>query len=231
MSLIEMPTALTIIVDIVAWLIIQPSVAILAQRLPASMLDHSSGYLRLRRWEGQGDWYGRWLCARRWTRHLPDGAAVIPGAFSLRVLQSSDPAYLRLWVRESCRAELSHALSIPPALLFFLWNPFWVGIAMVAYAVVFNLPMIVAQRHNRGRVLATIARLQSAPRDHSSPPDGSGGKASSGRDFGPNGEVESPSSVTPIHRTPGVLDRPNLLPHLQSLTASHGRSRPRASSR
>jgi hypothetical protein len=44
---------------------------------------------------------------------------------------------------------MDHWLCIPPALLFFLWNPGPVGFVMILYAFVVNLPCILAQRFNR----------------------------------------------------------------------------------
>ena len=34
---------------------------------------------------------------------------------------------------------------------FFLWNPCWADLVMVAYALAANLPCILAQRYNRSR--------------------------------------------------------------------------------
>ena len=76
----------------------------------------------------------------------------------MRHVTSHDPAYLRTWVLESCRAELVHWLAIPPALLFFLWNPWPVGLLMILYALAVNGPCIVAQRYNRPRFLALLEK-------------------------------------------------------------------------
>lgn len=41
------------------------------------------------------------------------------------------------------------ALAFVP--LFFLWNPWWADLVIVAYAIAANVPCIVAQRYNRVR--------------------------------------------------------------------------------
>ncbi|MDG0792194.1 hypothetical protein OMP38_15960 [Cohnella ginsengisoli] len=64
---------------------------------------------------------------------------------------------MKVFAAETKRAELTHWLSILPAPLFFLWNPVWVGWIMVLYAAAFNLPIIVVQRYNRGRIDAIVS--------------------------------------------------------------------------
>lgn len=67
-------------------------------------------------------------------------------------LHDKNPAYLRAFYRETCRAELTHWATILFAPLFFLWNPFWVGVFMIFYALAENIPLIMAQRYNRNRL-------------------------------------------------------------------------------
>lgn len=63
------------------------------------------------------------------------------------------PAYLERFVRETCRGEAVHWVVFACALLFFLWNPWWIGLIMVAYAAAVNVPCIIAQRYNRIRLV------------------------------------------------------------------------------
>jgi glycosyl-4,4'-diaponeurosporenoate acyltransferase len=81
------------------------------------------------------------------------------GGFSMGRIRSGEAAHLQRWVAETCRAELCHWLAILPAFLFFLWNPVWLGVVMVLYAIAFNAVPIVAQRYNRPRLLALLGRL------------------------------------------------------------------------
>jgi glycosyl-4,4'-diaponeurosporenoate acyltransferase len=75
-------------------------------------------------------------------------------------IASRNPDYLETWVAETCRAELCHWVAMLPSVLFFLWNPPWLGLIMVAYAVGFNAVPIVTQRHNRPRLLALLRRME-----------------------------------------------------------------------
>ena len=61
-------------------------------------------------------------------------------------------ADLTIFAAETKRAELTHWLTIVPAPVFFLWNPVWAGWVIIAYALIANLPFIITQRYNRGRI-------------------------------------------------------------------------------
>lgn len=61
---------------------------------------------------------------------------------------------------ETQRAELTHWFLIPPAFLFFLWNPAWAGWVMVIYALVVNLPFIMIQRYNRPRLERVLKKIK-----------------------------------------------------------------------
>jgi glycosyl-4,4'-diaponeurosporenoate acyltransferase len=45
------------------------------------------------------------------------------------------------------------------SLVFFIWNPWWVGIVMIVYAILVNVPCIIIQRYNRIRLKRVCAKL------------------------------------------------------------------------
>jgi glycosyl-4,4'-diaponeurosporenoate acyltransferase len=49
---------------------------------------------------------------------------------------------------------------IVPAVVpvLFLWTPWWLCVCMVLYAIAANLPCLLVQRYNRGRVLRALRR-------------------------------------------------------------------------
>jgi glycosyl-4,4'-diaponeurosporenoate acyltransferase len=71
-----------------------------------------------------------------------------------------DLDYLERFGRETCRGEAVHWVVLLCASLFFLWNPWWAGLAMVVYALIVNVPCILAQRYNRIR-LARVRQRRS----------------------------------------------------------------------
>jgi glycosyl-4,4'-diaponeurosporenoate acyltransferase len=43
--------------------------------------------------------------------------------------------------------------------VFFVWNIWWVGIVMIVYAMLANMPCIMIQRYNRIRLKRVYAKL------------------------------------------------------------------------
>jgi len=89
---------------------------------------------------------------------LPDASRWFGGGFAKGTLAGTGPDYLRRFVCETWRGELCHWFAIGFAPAFFLWNPWWADLIMVGYALVANLPCILAQRYNRARFQRLVAR-------------------------------------------------------------------------
>lgn len=162
MRLLDLPIAHTIILDSIAWAVIQPAVAYLCVRLPASAFDPGHWLFRTRKWERDGAVYARLLLVRRWKSLLPSGGTVFKGGFSMRHVASRRVEYLERWLRETCRAELTHWIAMLFGAVFFLWNPVELGLVMVLYAVAVNLPCIIVQRHNRPHILRILRKRQAS---------------------------------------------------------------------
>ncbi|HUP86627.1 MAG TPA: hypothetical protein VM143_13245 [Acidimicrobiales bacterium] len=149
-------------VDVVAWACFHASTGYLVHRLPARRFDHDSLLTRARGVEADGVLYVRALRIKRWKRRLPEAGALFRGGFDKRHLTGGSNDDLAMFARETRRAELGHWLAAACAPLFFVWNPWPVGVVMVGYAVVANGPCIAAQRYNRLRLLR-ILRLRKNP--------------------------------------------------------------------
>jgi len=145
-----------ILLDCIAWAIIQPSVAYLSMGFPPSMLNYDRWLYRTRRWEAGGEIYNNVFHVKRWKSRLPYCGELFQKEFTMKAVTSQEEEYLRLWVQESCRSELCHWIAITPAFLFFLWNPFNLWMVMVLYAVLFNAIPIIVQRYNRPRLLRIL---------------------------------------------------------------------------
>ena len=145
-----------VLVNSVAWPVIHISIGYLSQRIPDRVLDHSLWLFRTRLWERHGAIYEEIFRVRKWKSLIPSGGTVFRGGFSLKRLVSHDQEYLRKWVLESCRAEVTHWICLPTVLLFFLWNPLLGDILNTIYVVVANVPCIIVQRYNRPRLLVRL---------------------------------------------------------------------------
>jgi glycosyl-4,4'-diaponeurosporenoate acyltransferase len=149
--LIFFPAPVTALLDVAAWLVIQFGAAKLATSMDARRFKPGGWLFRARGWERDGSFY-EIVGIRRWKDSLPDAGPWFAGGFSKAGLASRAPDYLQRFIVETCRGEGAHWLAMFPAPLFFFWNRPWVGGLMVAYALVGNLPCLIAQRYNRRRL-------------------------------------------------------------------------------
>lgn len=161
---IQLPVLWLIAVNVLAWLFIHMGVAWLGTQLPYTWFRADSFACRIRAWERRSRVYERVFGIRSWKDRLPDGAALFRGGFRKRSFNARDPEYIERFIRETCRGEVVHWVVMASALLFFLWNPWWAGLIMVAYGIIANLPCILAQRYNRARLLrlANVAKAKPA---------------------------------------------------------------------
>jgi len=161
MRILNMSTPWTIAVDILAWFVIHMGVVLFIVRLPLDRFNPQSRLFKMRSWERKGDIYNRGFRIKRWKSMLPDGAKWLKGrGFPKKELASRDEQYLETFFAETCRAELTHWIIIFFAPLFFLWNKPFVGWIMIGYALIENVPLIMAQRYNRSRLADLCPKIR-----------------------------------------------------------------------
>jgi glycosyl-4,4'-diaponeurosporenoate acyltransferase len=153
-----MPMWLTVLVDVLAWGAFHTATGYAAHRLAGSRLGRDGWLLRPRAFERGGRWYVRRLRIGRWKDRLPEAGALFARGTSKRSLPGIDAAGLRLFVRETRRAELAHWWALACGPLFALWNPALATVLLVTYGVVANLPFIAIQRYNRFRIETLLER-------------------------------------------------------------------------
>ncbi|WP_339145884.1 MULTISPECIES: glycosyl-4,4'-diaponeurosporenoate acyltransferase [unclassified Sutcliffiella] len=141
------------IVNIVAWLFIQLGIAYLALKIPKEWISNENAWFREKRWESA---VYALIKIKKWKDRLPEAGDIFKSGFSKKRLESMNRDYLRLFVVETRRGELTHILVMLPGVLFFLWNPLYVGWIMVCYGILVNLPFALLQRYNRHRLLNII---------------------------------------------------------------------------
>lgn len=150
--LIVLPEIWIIIIDIVLWFIIHMSVAYFATILPLNNLNTNSWLLKERKWEKSGKIYEEIFRIKKWKELLPDGSALFKKGFRKKRMTSSNPEYLQKFIIETGRAEIVHWIVILFSPVFFIWNYPWAGWVMIVYAIIANMPCILAQRYNRARL-------------------------------------------------------------------------------
>jgi glycosyl-4,4'-diaponeurosporenoate acyltransferase len=155
--LVHLPTGITILIDIIAWFVIHMGISYIMTHQPLSEFNASSWLYRKRNWERNGRLYEKLFRLKAWKRRLPDGASIFKNGFEKKHLKETSKDYFDSFIRETCRAELTHWIVLLFGPLFLLWNLWWVGIVMILYAAAANVPCIITQRYNRIR-LRRIAR-------------------------------------------------------------------------
>lgn len=156
--LLHLPSLPAILLDIAVWLIIHVGVSYSMTHVPLGLFDTGFWLYKQRKWERDGKIYTRVFKLKRWKRRLPDGAALFKKGFKKKHLQELDDSYLHNFIRETCRAELAHWIMLLLSPVFFMWNPWWVGIVMIIYAALINIPCIMIQRYNRIRLRRVSSR-------------------------------------------------------------------------
>jgi len=151
-----------IVVNVTLWPIIHMGAAWLGTQLPTELFRPDHWCYRERSWEVAGRLYETIFAVRRWKGLLPDGAALFKKGFHKKRLDARNPEYIDRFAKETCRGEAVHWAVLACSLLFFLWNPWKVGLIMVAYGIAVNLPCIITQRYNRIR-LCHLANRKDVP--------------------------------------------------------------------
>jgi len=166
----------TVAIDVVVWAAISATAGYVGHRVPAAHFELDSWLTRRRPGETTAA-YERTMRIKHWKDRLPEAGDLFRGGFRKRELVAGDRAHLERFVVETRRAEHVHWWVLATAPLFLLWNPWWLGAAMVAYAVAANIPCIAVQRYNRLRLLRALGRPGRAggrattnPADRGSPP-------------------------------------------------------------
>jgi glycosyl-4,4'-diaponeurosporenoate acyltransferase len=151
----------TILLIFAIWAAVPLAFAWFCLFLPDRQFDPNRFLWRAHRWERGGRVYESAFHVKRWKHLLPDGGGIFQSrGYQKRRLKDHSEENLRRFLIESARGELTHWLGILPFWVFGLFAPPYIVWIMLVYALAANLPCIIAQRYNRPRVSALLARLQ-----------------------------------------------------------------------
>ncbi|KWW17922.1 glycosyl-4,4'-diaponeurosporenoate acyltransferase [Peribacillus simplex] len=157
--IVSLPVHWILIIDIFAWPFFHLSISAICLKLPLVWFLRDQFWFRIFSWEKSGELWQRLFRVKKWKGYIIDGTIFLKKGYSKKGLHGIGLRDLTIFAAETKRAEFTHWLSILPAPLFFLWNPVWAGWVMILYAFVFNLPIIVVQRYNRGRITAITSEF------------------------------------------------------------------------
>jgi glycosyl-4,4'-diaponeurosporenoate acyltransferase len=148
-----------IFLDISVWALVHLGLSYLCSIIPLNKFNPENRWYRIKNFEDKGNIYAGFCKIKKWKHFVPDGAKLFKNGFPKKKLQSSSPEYLKMFMLETCRGELTHWLQILPAGIFFLWNIWWAGIIMIVYALCVNIPCLLLQRYNRARIQKVLEKM------------------------------------------------------------------------
>ncbi len=151
----------TLLLCIVLWFVFQLSSALLCLYLPDRCFRPRSGFFRPKPFEKDGEIYEKLFKVKSWKQLLPDGGKLAgKRGYSKRYLKDFSEENLQRFLIESCRAEAGHWLAIFPFWVFGFFVPPRAVLYMLLYALLVNLPCIIAQRYNRPRILKLLEKTK-----------------------------------------------------------------------
>ena len=159
MRFIVLTTFWTIMLDVFTWFVIHMGISYIMTQLRVEFFDSMGWLFRKRRWENNGKIYETLFQVKSWKGLLPDAASWFKGGFPKRKLVSVNADFLKRFIVETCRGEITHWIIFLYSPLFFLWNHAWVGFLMIGVGAMFNLPCLIAQRYNRIRIEILLKKL------------------------------------------------------------------------
>jgi glycosyl-4,4'-diaponeurosporenoate acyltransferase len=160
MQIFYLPSHIMVILFFIFWPIMQVGAGLIGRSLPTKILTMDRWLFKPRKWEENNNIYHKIFFVHKWKKFLPDGDSFIKGGFEKKKLKSFDREYLERFIVESCRAETAHWLQILPFWIFGFFAPFFVVFLMLIYAIIVNIPCIIAQRYNRPRIKALIEKMK-----------------------------------------------------------------------
>jgi len=160
MQIFFLPQWLMVTLLIIGWPLIQVPISMIFNYIPDRKFDPESWWYRSYKWEKDGKIYDEILNIKGWKKHLPDGAKMFRKGFPKGTIISNEEEYLQSFIAETCRSEVSHLLQIIPFWVFGLFAPPIVIAVMFVYAIILNLPCIIAQRYNRPRLKHMLKLIQ-----------------------------------------------------------------------
>jgi glycosyl-4,4'-diaponeurosporenoate acyltransferase len=162
--ILRLPDVGAVVLSSVVWALSSVVVGWVATRWPLERLARPGPLTRLREWERDGAWWNRHLRVRRWRDVIPEAGSLM-GGYSKRHLRSRRSEDLNRFRLETVRAERVHWLLLASSPLHLIWCRPAVAVGMLAFGVLSNVPFIIVQRANRGRLDRLLhRRARLAPR-------------------------------------------------------------------
>lgn len=163
MQVFFLPDYMMIILFFILWPIIQVGSALIALYIPDKFYNYDKFPYKTTKLELNGNIYQRLFKVKKWKHLLPDGAkAWKKKGYQKKHIKDFENKTIEKFLIESCRAELTHIIPILFVWIFFLFSPFYVGLMMLFYSLLTNLPCLIVQRYNRPRLISLLNKRKTS---------------------------------------------------------------------
>lgn len=131
---------------------------ILGRLIPRDVLNEDYFPFRAFDFEDGGRIYDK-IDIKNWMNKLPDMSRILPGVMPTKKLDGRMLDKLPIMIKETCMAELIHALLIPAGFVcLFIWRGAGGALVTAAYEI-FNFLFILIQRYNRPKLMGLYKKL------------------------------------------------------------------------
>ncbi len=141
-----------LILNLGVWIFWFFLIGYLASLLPEKFLNKDYIFTNLWSFEKKPQWYRKYLFIDRWKDKMPELGGFFRKGFQKRSVAQGELNQLKLFIRETRRAEIAHWLMTAGWILTILFNPLWAVIFNIVFAHVVNFPCLIIQRYNRVRL-------------------------------------------------------------------------------
>lgn len=140
------------------FLVFSVVISLITEKLPKCFYFYDTWLYREKKWEKGGIIYERLFLVKKWKDKLPEISDFIKCLFVKKHLKSTKTNYLRKFLLESCKSELTHWLIILSSFTFIFWTDFMSMVRVLIIATILNLPYIIIQRYNRPRIIKLMKK-------------------------------------------------------------------------
>lgn len=141
------------------WSVAQLTIAQAGTRIPQSFFIKHAHWFNTFAWEKRGKIWQQWFKVHRWKSLIPEGHRLNQNIYDKSQLHQLNQLQIERLIIEMRRAEFIHWISMIPV-LFFIKSSNFLKIINIFYAVLANLPIIIAQRYNRPRLQRVLQLLK-----------------------------------------------------------------------
>lgn len=152
-----------ILVNSIVWLCLHIVISRSLMHLPRSVFSPyhpSEAFFKARPFEQAGKFWRVHFYIHVWKSFFVETGSLLYVSEDKKSFHTKRLDTVKEFIEESKRLELIHWVLLIPAPYFFLWNPTWVGWAMVSYSLLINVPFIMIQRYNRVRLSTLQIRME-----------------------------------------------------------------------